>query len=233
MAYVLVGDADPPPVTIRTGRGSVLEGRVVTESGEPSTMSIMALPTDFDRSPIIGMGTGGLTFRSDGTFLLEGITGPRRIVKQVGPEESYIKSAVVNGRDALDTPFDFGLAGESFRDVQVVVSNDGAVVSGQVVDPRQIPVEWYVVRLFSTDSTQWFSRSQRLKSAQPRTNGQFRITGVPPGDYWLVATEGSDDPSIASDSPEPMELDALTRRAQHITLTSSDERQVTLTLGGR
>jgi protocatechuate 3,4-dioxygenase beta subunit len=233
MAYVLVGDADPPPVTIRTGRGSVLEGRVVTESGEPSTMSIMALPTDFDRSPIIGMGMAGLTFRSDGTFLLEGITGPRRIVKQVGPEESYIKSATVNGRDALDTPFDFGLAGEAFRDVQVVVGHDGAAVSGQVVDARQIPVEDYIVRLFSTDPAQWFSRSQRLKSAQPRTNGQFRITGVPPGDYWLVATAGSDDPSAGSDSPEPMELEALTSRAQHITLTSSGQRQITLTLGGR
>jgi hypothetical protein len=29
-----------------------------------------------------------------------------------------------------------------------------------------------------------------------------------------------------------MELDALTHRAQHITLTSSDERQFTLTLDG-
>ena len=230
MAYVTVGEADPPPVTIRAGRGSVVEGRVVTEGGEPSTMSIMAVPTDFDRSPVIGLGTAGLTFRKDGTFLFEGITGPRRIVKQVGPEESYIKSAIVNGRDALDTPFDFGLAGESFRDVEVVVGTDGAAVSGRVVDSHQTPVEWYTVRLFSTDSTQWFSRSQRLKSAQPRTSGQFRITGVPPGDYWLVATEGSDDPSASGDSPEPMELEALTGRAQHITLTSSDERQFTLTL---
>lgn len=233
MAYVTVVDADPPPVTVRTGRGSVVEGRVVTDSGDPSTMSIMALPTDFDRSPIIGMGTAGLTFRRDGTFLLEGITGPRRIVKQVGPEESYLKSAVVNGRDALDTPFDFGLAGESFRDVQVVVGNDGAVVSGQVVDARKIPVEHYVVRVFSTDSAKWYSGSQRLTFAQPRTNGQFRITGVPPGDYWIVATEGSDDPSTASDAPEPTELEALTAQAQHITLGSSDERQVTLTLTAR
>ena len=232
MAYVVVGDADPPPVTIRAGRGSVVEGRVVTEAGDPSTMSILAMPTDFGRSPVIGMGSAGLTFRKDGTFRLEGITGPRRIVKQNGLEDAYIKSAIINGRDALDTPFDFGLAGESFRGVEVVVGNDGAAVSGQVVDSRQTPVEWYTVRLFSTDSAQWFSRSQRLKSAQPRTNGQFRIAGVPPGDYWLVATEGADEPSAGSDSPEPMELDALTHRAQHITLTSSDERQFTLTLDG-
>jgi hypothetical protein len=211
----------------------VAEGQVVAESGGPSTVSVMPMPTDFDRSPMIGMGPFRQTIRSDGMFRIEGVTGPRRFVKQNGPAESYLKSAVVNGRDALDTPFDFGLAGEPFRDVQVVVANDGASVTGRVVDSGQNPVEQYVVRLFSTDPAQWFPRSQRVKAGQLDASGVFRLVGVPPGDYWLVATDGLDDPLAAADSPEPAELEALSRRAEPITLGSSDERRVTLTLGGK
>jgi protocatechuate 3,4-dioxygenase beta subunit len=233
MAYVTVGDTDPPPVTVRAGRGSVVEGRVVAESGGSTTVSVTTIPTDFDRSPIIGIGSIGLTIRSDGAFHLEGVTGPRRIVKVGGPDESYLRSAVVNGRDALDTPFDFGLAGEAFRDVEVVVATDAASVSGQVVDARQNPVEQYIVRLFSTDPAQWFPRSQRLKIARAASSGRFRIAGVPPGDYWMVVVEKSDDPLAESDSPDPMELDALASRAERIMLGPSDARQVTLTLGGR
>jgi protocatechuate 3,4-dioxygenase beta subunit len=232
MAYVTVGDTDPPPVTVRAGRGSVVEGRVVAESGSTTTVSVGTIPTDFDRSPIVGMGSRGLTMRSDGAFRLEGVTGPRRIVKAGGPDESYLRSAVVNGRDALDTPFDFGLGGEAFRDVEVVVANDSASVSGQVVDGRQNPVEQYVVRLFSTDPAQWFSRSQRLKVARSASNGRFRITGAPPGDYWLVALERSEDPLAASDTPEPAQLEELSRRAERVTLEPSGARQFTLTLGG-
>lgn len=233
MASVTVGDTDPPPVTVRAGRGSVVEGRVVAESGGSTTVSVTTVPTDFDRSPIMGIGPIGLTMRSDGAFHLEGVTGPRRIVKVGGPDESYLRSAIVNGRDALDTPFDFGLGGEAFRDVEVVVAHDGASVSGQVVDVRQNPVEQYMVRLFSTDPAQWFPRSQRLKVVQPRTTGQFRIGGIPPGDYWLVAVESSDDPIAASDTPEPMVLEELSRRAERVTLGPSDARQLTLTLGSR
>ena len=233
MAYVTVGDTDPPPVTVRAGRGSVVEGRVVAESGGSTTVSITTIPTDFDRSPILGIGPFGLTMRSDGAFHLEGITGPRRIVKQNGPDESYIRSALVNGRDALDMPFDFGLGGEAFRDVEVVVANDSASLSGQVVDARQNPVEQYVVRVFSTDPAHWFPRSQRVKVARAASSGRFRIAGVPPGDYWMVAVERSDDPLAASDSLETEQLEELSRRAERVTLGPSDARQVTLTLGGK
>ena len=233
MAYVTVGDTDPPPVTVRAGRGSVVEGRVVAESGGSTTVSITTIPTDFDRSPIIGIGPVGLTMRSDGGFRLEGVTGPRRIVKVGGPDESYLRSAIVNGRDALDTPFDFGLGGETFRDVEVVVANDSASVTGQVVDSRQNPVEQYVVRLFSVDPAQWFSRSQRVKIARPASSGRFRIAGVPPGDYWMVAVERSDDPMVANDDLAPAHLEELLRRAERVTLGPSDARQLTLTLGGR
>jgi protocatechuate 3,4-dioxygenase beta subunit len=233
MAYVTVGDTDPRPVTVRAGRGSVVEGRVVAESGGSTTVSITTIPTDFDRSPILGIAPIGLTMRSDGAFHLEGVTGPRRIVKVGGPDESYLRSAVVNGRDALDTPFDFGLGGEAFRDVEVVVANDSASLSGQVVDARQNPVEQYVVRVFSTDPAHWFPRSQRVKVARAASSGRFRLAGVPPGDYWMVAVEKSEDPIAANDSLEPEQLEELSRRAERVTLGPSDARQLTLTLAGK
>ncbi|HET9268819.1 MAG TPA: carboxypeptidase-like regulatory domain-containing protein [Vicinamibacterales bacterium] len=214
------------------GDGTDAARRVLTDSGS-STVSITTVPTDFDRSPIVGFGPFGPTMRSDGRFRLEGVTGPRRIVKQNGPDESYIRSALVNGRDALDTPFDFGLGGEAFQDVEIVVANDGASVSGRVVDARQNPVEQYMVRVFSTDPAQWFPRSQRMKFARSASSGRFRIAGVPPGDYWMVAVESSDDPLAASDTPEPAQLEALSRRAERVTLGPSDARQITLSLGGR
>lgn len=231
MQYVSVSDIDPAPLAVRATSGSTLEGRIVKEGGgSVEGVRVFLLPTDFDRSPVIGSGPAGLTMLDDGGFRILGATGARRFVPMSVPEGWYVKSVTVNGADALDAPFDFGLEGKPFTDIEVVVASDAAVLSGRAVDQRDAPVADYSVVVFSTDRTAWYRGSQRLKAGRPSQDNAFRVAGLPPGEYLAVAVDGLEGTAGSGEWQDPEFLEALAPRAQRVTLGIADSRNVSLRL---
>ena len=130
----------------------------------------------------------------------------------------YVKSITYRGQDLADSPFDFGDT-ETFRDVEIVISGAGAMVTGRVTDDRAAPVRDYTVALFPTDRMQMDDPIALVESRLvPVQDGAFRVTGLVPGDYWVVAVNRLDGSEVAGDLQNPEVLDALTSRAQRITL---------------
>ena len=232
MQYVTVTDGDPAPIIVRTTSGSTVEGRIVKEgAAEPGArFSVYPFPSDFDQSPVMGSGPAGLTMLDDERFRVVGVTGPRRFTLGIAPPGWYLKSAVVNGADAADTPFDFGLEGEAFRDVEVVLSNNSASLSGAVTDDTGNPVSDYGVVVFSTDRAQWFRSSSRVTLARPNQTGAYAVDSLPPGDYFVVAVDRIDGTPGAGEWQSPALLDALSSRAIRITVTEGETRTSTLRL---
>ena len=79
--FLTVTDAVPPPLRLQTTRGVTLTGRITVEGPSqvsPSGLSLRAVPADFDRAPMIGFGSLGLSVQEDGRFRYAGLTGPRR-----------------------------------------------------------------------------------------------------------------------------------------------------------
>jgi hypothetical protein len=192
---VIATDSEPPAVSIRTSRGSLLRGRIVTDgqSPLPPSLRVWPFPTDFDTSPMIGSGAAALTMKQDSSFEISGITGTRRFVLMTAVDGWYLREARVRGVDALDTPYDFGVEASEFDDIEVVASRTNATVFGTATNAAGRRIDEYVVLLFSMDSSKWYRMSQGIKLARPSQNGEFRISSVPPGSYYLVAVpEGSD-----------------------------------------
>jgi hypothetical protein len=227
MQYVNVTDADPVPVTVRASAGSTIEGRIIDEGSAPAqSLSVYPFPTDFDHSPIIGSGLAGLTMLDDGTFRVAGVSGLRRFVLMGGPEGAYIKSAVANGADALELPFDFGLEGKPITDIEIVIGRDSATLTGRAVNDRGEPVPDYSVVAFAADRALWYRQSQRVKAGRPNQEGVYRITGLPPGDYWLIGVTGLEGNATGGEWQSAEVLEALSKRAQRITLGGGETRTI-------
>ena len=232
-ALVTVAGDDPPPIELRLSRGATLMGRVVyegiAESFPPYAGMQMTVVPAADRDPLLAASTNGFALLSDNTFEYRGVFGPSILSVRPRGATWYVKSITYRGLDLADSAFDFGVT-ETFRDVEIVISGAGAMVTGRVTDDRAAPVRDYTVAFIPTDRSKWTIRSRWLKTARAMQDGAFRVTGIVPGDYWVVAVNRLDGSEVAGDLQNPEVLDALASRAQRITLGEGQSQILTLRL---
>lgn len=228
MVYVTVVDRDPAPITIATHPPATVHGRLIFEGGSPRAerFRVAAVANDQDRaSPLAGVTP--MTRGPDGTFWLEGLTGARRIVLTAAPPGWYLRAATLNGRDVLEEPYEFGLDGAAFDDLEVVVSRNGASISGGVADAGEVE---YVVIVFSTTRERWFADSPWIKRVAPDRSGAFAVDALPPGEYSVIAVEGLERAAGAAAWRDPSVLDALSASATRVTLREGEHVETTLRL---
>jgi protocatechuate 3,4-dioxygenase beta subunit len=230
-AYVRVEDADPPPITLQTREGSVAEGRVVAErGGDVPPLRIDAVPADFDRSTVIGIGASGATSDEAGRFRITGLFGPRLFRLEHPPGAWYITSVTIQATNGARTPFDFGTGGTVHPDIEIRVANDVASVFGRVVTDRGDVVVDCPVLVFSVDSRDWYPNSVFVRQGRSDQNGFYRVDGLPPGEYWIVAPEGVGD---WSDHDALGEILAGLQGGRRIALGPSQSLGLNLTRNGR
>jgi hypothetical protein len=143
------------------------------------------------------------------------------------PDTWYLESISIGGLDVTDTPFDFGNGTQTVTGAEVVIANAGAAISGHVTDASASPVGNYSVVIFATDRTKWFVTSRFLRLARPTQDGSFEVTGLPPGEYYVAATDPIEGNDVSGDWLKSETLDQLSFRATRVTLT---ERQRIMTV---
>ena len=116
---------------------------------------------------------------------------------------------------AIATPFALG--------AQPSVS---AAISGHVTDATSAPVSNYTVVVFPTDRTKWSVTPRLLKLARPAEDGSFDVS-LPPGEYWVAATDPVDGADVSGDWLKTETLERLSFSATRVTLT---ERQRVMTV---
>jgi hypothetical protein len=243
MQYVRVTDVDPAPVTTTVSPGATVEGSLIVEGaaspdGRGIIVSAQPAHPDYTASGIasaILTSSAGMTSGSTldgGSFHLARVRGPSRLhVTTPGCEDCYLRSAFVNGADAADTPFDFGLGG-TYRDVEIVVSEGGAAIEGRVTDERDEAVSSFGVLAFSTQRELWYPRSRYSRLGLSR-DGSFRIAGLPPGQYFVVAVNRADQAGAFGGPIDPELFEQLSERAQRVTLSERERLTLTLRLSRR
>ena len=220
---IAAGEASDP-IQLRAGDeiDSSDFSRPVNES-----VSIDARSADFDRAPAIGGGTYAGSTSPDGSCSMSGLHGPTRFQLMGRQDTWYLKSITIGGLDVTDTAFDFGNGTQTVTGAEVVISNAGAAISGHVTDASASPVSNYSVVVFPTDRTKWFVTSRFLRLARPTQDGSFEVTGLPPGEYYVAATDPIEGNDVSGDWLKSETLDQLSFRATRVTLT---ERQRLMTV---
>ena len=157
----------------------------------------------------------------DGRFTANNLT-PGQYFLRVGalPAGWFLSSITADGEDALDWPIDLG-AGEVL-DVRIIVSTRGTQLRGLAHDARLRPVSGAAIIVLPARQTTW--SPNRTRYTRAHGNGNFSITGLPPGDYLIVAI----DDGAAENWQDPGTVATLRALATRVTVKEGEERTVQL-----
>jgi hypothetical protein len=231
---VTVDRPEVPPLTVRTLVGSHISGRVVFESngaeGSPTGFAIGLLSSEL-RSPLFDLDEfdARVDVKADGTFSFDHVSGEYRFVAVRAPEGWWLKSVTVDGINAVDESVTFGTPSASRQDVEVVFSRTAAVITGRAIERREA-VNDYSVVVFPTDPARRYDRSRYMRLARSDQDGRFIVSGVPPGEYFVVAVDTIDGTSRSGEWQNPDLLDVLAQSARRLRVGEGQRTTVDLEL---
>ena len=153
----------------------------------------------------------------DGSFTLEGVQAGLVWIRAQTPRGWTLKSAVVGGRDVIDTPVEIRSA-QSISGVSLVFTDKLTEVNGTVSDQSGTAMPEFTVLAFPEDSTLWRPQSRQIMTTRPDQNGKYQLRGLPPGEYFIAAI----DPEVPGEWYEPAFLDQQRRGASRFSLVEGD-----------
>jgi hypothetical protein len=202
MTDVRVDGRDITGLALRLAPGQSISGRVIFEgkATPPTQVSVSLRPVGAR-----GLGVTGQrpVEGPERAFIVEGlIPSPYRISATAAGWT--LKSAVIDGRDAADAPFEVR-PGANITDAVLTFTDAPAEVSGVLYDAAGRANGDMSIVLFSTNPAHWFTGSRRVRpAARPATDGRFTFTGLVAGDYYLAAL--TDVTPADLNSPQFLEL---------------------------
>jgi protocatechuate 3,4-dioxygenase beta subunit len=224
--FVVQGD----PVTsvlLEFTPGGVVSGRVDT-AGRALPEGARISLTQVDGFQGLSLGALTATPAADGTFQIDGVPAGQFRLRATGLGSLALRAAMLADRDTLDDPFEV-TTGQQVTGLRVVLTDQPTVVTGTLIDQLGRPAPEYAVVMFSTDRALWF-RAPRRSTGLVRldSTGAFRITGLPPGSYYLSALTDASPQQLA----DPSFLEQLAARALTVTLSEGEQKKQDLKLSG-
>jgi carboxypeptidase family protein len=227
-----VDGTDLANVALVGSSGGFVSGRITADSGSlPATNAIhVILGRRMRGQPeplmlgILGAanGFGRANLEADGTFAIDHVFGPARFDVQL-PEGWGLQSIRHDGHDITDELLTF-TSGEQLADLEIRLTRRITIVSGQVVGG--VATGDGTVLVFATDREKLFENSRFVRAVRPDQNGQYRIAGLPPGEYSAIALDYVEQNAWF----DPEFLESLRAHAQPLTLAEGENKTLSLTL---
>jgi protocatechuate 3,4-dioxygenase beta subunit len=192
---IAVAGGDISGLSIVTGRGATVTGRVVFEgnaprAGGPSPMRVSSAPADPSR-PQFGTGPANQNngrVDADGNFQLAGLTG-RLFFNVPVPAGWMLKSVTLEGEDITDRPLDLTGRG-SVSGLTLTLTDRITEVSGQVTDDKGQPVTDATVIFLPAEPMEPMVASRWIRQTRPNmTTGRYQLRNLRPGRYVAVALD--------------------------------------------
>jgi uncharacterized protein (DUF2141 family) len=197
----------PPPASVRVGLTPVL-------SAGDIAIGVTATTMDRDR----GFAFAGVP---PGRYRLD----PQTLTAGLSPAW-MLKSAMLNGQDVLDQPFQ--VSGADLSGLTVTFTDKVTSITGSLEDATGRPAPDYYVIVFPTDQAHWFQGSRRIKAVRPTLEGGYIIRGLPPGTYRIGAVTDVD----ANEWFEPSFLQQLLPASAELVLADGEVHPFSLKIGG-
>jgi hypothetical protein len=190
MSDVLVDGRNVPDLALTMQKGMTVSGVVRTDSSGGQTFDLARVRVSLS---LVGpAGLGNLipdvpgTADAAGRFSISGaVPGKYRVSVAGAPAAWTPKSAVFNGRDALDF-FVEVKPGEDQSGVITLTTHPGTL-SGMLQDSSGQPTAAYTIIVFPSEERLWAAPARRILATRPATDGRYSFSGLPAGEYRLVA----------------------------------------------
>jgi len=230
---VSVGERDVEGITIQATPGSTIVGRLTFRGSTPDAappragLDIEAVPFDPDLAPLSGRGIADI--RPDWSFVLSGVSGPRRLEVTRTPPGWALDEIRVRGIDVTDRPLTFGTAAQSIDDVEVVLTDRVTKITGRVRDRNGRVPDGATAIVFAPYRDRWYSQSRYMRAATVAIDGSFSVEGLPPGSYYVAAVA-----SLPAGGPgswrDPSFLESLVAPSTSVAVGDGGQAAVNLTV---
>jgi hypothetical protein len=176
-------DRDRSDVVVPLRPGAELRGSVHFAGNRPLEVPPPTVLLHFAVAD--GPGSTGV-IRVDGLRFSTRALFPGRYVLRASliPEGWRLESAMLNGRDITEVPFDIGA--EAIGDIAVTLTDRLTAIDGVVRTATGDGVEADVI-LFSTNPQHWIDGDRRVRRVFASQRGHFSTTNLPPGEYFVAA----------------------------------------------
>jgi protocatechuate 3,4-dioxygenase beta subunit len=216
-------NADLDGLMITTSPGVTITGQIVYDSAPPQAAS-QAQPLRVNAQIGDPDGMGGVptpppaVVAPDLTFTMKGLSGD--LLLRAGGMDQHLKAVLLGGgEDITDTPHEFKQGDR----VTLVLTTRASTVEGNVTDDQGAPSAEAALMLFSEDKASWRSNSLRTRRAGTDANGHYRITGLLPGRYLLIAAPRE---RLNVPFPDQAFFEALAKEATSLVVGEDEQRQV-------
>jgi Carboxypeptidase regulatory-like domain len=207
--------------------GAVLDGTVTIESvrgGRPPDLSTLRVRAPMTDGNAFGDALTG-SVQPGGAYVLRGLmNGAHQIVVDGLPPAWMLKSILYRGKDITDVPLAVDER-EQLHDVRISIFDGGSEVSGVAENPRRLPAADTGVLVCSRMPVDWVRTSRRMRFTYTDGDGRWRVAGLPPGEYFAVASPLIDE----TDLRRRDRLEALASIGTPFRI-DTDEARPTLTL---
>jgi hypothetical protein len=219
----VLSDQNITGIVLQFERGVTVTGRIVPPAGAAAgavaNVRLGATPVDSYASLVPTRVVA--TTRPNGTFVFDGVgPGKWRVTAASLPAGWSLRSAVLGERDTLDVPFEVRL-GQPIAGLTVTTTDRPTELTGMVSDASGRPTSEYSMLAFSTDRALWTTAPRRVSgAARLSSDGRYRISGLPPGEYYLAAMTDFDPTQL----DDPSFLESLISRAVKVVIGEGERK---------
>jgi hypothetical protein len=132
-----------------------------------------------------------------------------------------------NGRDITDQPLEIRPREEP-PEIVITFTDKITEVSGTLYDATGRPSSGLSIILFSTSREQWTQNSRRVRPATPASDGKFKFSGLPPGEYYMAAVTDYEYADLLDGSF----LEQLAAGAFKIAIAEGEKKVQDIRMGG-
>ncbi len=198
--------------------GGTVSGNIVVESsGTPAPTDYSTFRVDApDVNPLpfgaaFGgrgggpLGAGGRA-EKNGAFQIGSLMPGAHYIRFTGAAQGpwTLKAVRAGGQDVTDVPIEIK-PGQNVDNITVVLSDRTTELSGTVRDAKGDGMSALTVIAFSIDQQYWRPQSRYIQVGRTDQAGAYRIRGLPPGDYLVLAVDDVEqgewfDPAFLADA---------------------------------
>lgn len=233
VAEVTVSGQDIDSLSLVLQPAPSISGRVVIDRAQPAPadltqVALTLTPPVTTTTARSGFNEHRANAAADGTFRVAGLTpGRYRIMAGfplgVGAGEGpplVVKSMMMGGSDVADAFID--VRPESPLPELVITFTDRiSEIAGTIFDAAGRRAPGYSVLVFPVDRTAWLPNTRRFQlPSRTATDGTFKITSLPAGDYFLAALTEIEELDLL----DPSFLEQVAAAAIKITLKDGEKK---------
>jgi hypothetical protein len=159
---------------------------------------------------------------ADQTFTMKGLMG--EYVLRVAAPNLYVKSVALDGGDDVtDTPHEF----KTNDRVVLTVTSRASTLEGTVTDGKGAVVADTGIVVFSEERASWRTSSTRTRRAMGDAEGHFRVVGLMPGKYFVIAVP-RDRLAFVPGGADAVLFEQLSKDAVSVVIGEDEERKLDL-----